>query len=473
MKILFAASEAVPFKKTGGLADVAGALPKELNALGHDARVIMPLYEDIPYHFRDIMVFKGSTFVELAWRKQYCGVFEAAYNGITYYFIDNEYYFKRSGVYGHFDDGERFAFFSRAVLESMRVTGFYPDVLHSNDWQTALCSVFLDVFYRFSEDYKNIRTVYTVHNIEFQGQYNKRMITDVLGLPAGAAALVEYGGNVNYMKGGIESAAAVTTVSRTYADELSDPFYAYGLENIVRARKYKIRGILNGIDTERNSPERDKALFVNYGVKTLSKKKENKKQLCEMLNLPYAPEKPLIAMVTRLTEQKGMVLVAARIEKILEGDVQMIILGTGDWKYEAKIEEVAAGYPGKFRGLVKFSEDLSSKIYAGADIFLMPSKFEPCGLSQMIAMAYGTVPVVRATGGLADTVEPYNLSAKTGVGFNFLSYDADDMSDAVRRSVDTFYNDKAGWKLLQKNGMSKNFGWAASAEEYVKLYESI
>ncbi|MDR3217337.1 MAG: glycogen synthase GlgA [Clostridiaceae bacterium] len=473
MKILFAVSEAVPFKKTGGLGDVAGALPKELKLLGNDARIIMPLYQDIPQHFRDIMVFKGATFVELAWRKQYCGVFEAAYDGVVYYFIDNEYYFKRSAAYGHFDDGERFAYFARAVLESMRVTGFYPDILHCNDWQTALCPVFLDVFFRSCEDYKKIKTVYTIHNIEFQGKYDRSIAGDVLGLSPAASLLVEYSGNVNYMKGGIESSSVVTTVSGKYAEEILDPFYGYGLSGILRARKYKIRGILNGIDTKINSPERDSALFVNYGYDTLAKKKENKKQLAEMLNLPYAPNKPLIAMVTRFTEQKGMDLVSARIERILEGDLQMVLLGTGDWKYETKIHDLNKRYGKKFCGLVSFNPDLSSKLYGGADIFLMPSKFEPCGLSQMIAMAYGTVPVVRATGGLADTVEPYNPLTKQGVGFTFLTYDADDMLDAVWRAVDAFYNDEKGWKQIQKNGMSKDFGWASSAKEYVKLYESL
>lgn len=473
MKILFVASEAAPFVRSGGLGDVAGALPKAFNKLGHDARVIIPFYkEEIKDVFKDGFRFLGSTFVELSWRRQYCGVYEASYDGVTYYFIDNEYYFKRKGLYGHFDDGERFAFFSKAVLEVLPIIGFYPDILHANDWHTALTPVFLDVFYRFSKEYQSIKTVFTIHNIEFQGQYGNNLIGDILGLPDWAKPIVINGDCVNYMKGGIEASSAVTTVSETYANEILDPFYSYGLEGILSQRRFKLHGVVNGIDTAMYDPKTDKALFQNYTVRSYGKKTLNKKGLCEMIDLPYDANRPMVAMVTRLTEQKGMNLFGAVIDDIMRADIQMVVLGTGDWKYENMIKSVESRYPSKFRAILAFSSDLASKLYSASDLFLMPSKFEPCGLSQMIAMRYGSVPVVRETGGLKDTVEAFNPETKSGCGFTFKTYNAYDMLDAVWRAYACFY-DKENWKAVTANGMKSDFGWEVSAKKYIDIYKGI
>ena len=473
MKILFVASEAAPFVRSGGLGDVAGALPKAFAELGHDARVILPFYKlIIPDKYKNNFRFVGSTYVDLSWRRQYVGVYEAIYDGVTYYFVDNEMYFKRDRLYGNFDDGERFAYFSKAVLEVIQLIGFYPDILHCHDWHTALTPVYLDVFYRFAEEFRNIRTVFTIHNIEFQGKYGTELLGDILGLPQWAESLVMNDGCVNFMKGGIECSSAVTTVSETYANEILDPYYSYGLEGILSERRYKLHGVINGIDTKVYDPATDPALFKNYTLRSYGKKKLNKQALCEMLDLPYDENRPLMAMVTRLTEQKGMDLVGAVIDEIMRADIQMVVLGTGDWRYENLVERVQGQYPSKFRGIVQFSSDLASKLYAASDLFLMPSKFEPCGLSQMIAMAYGSVPVVRETGGLKDTVEPFNPVEKTGVGFTFKTYNSYDMLDAVWRAYGTFF-DKDNWKAVVSNGMKKNFGWEVSAKKYLDIYAGI
>lgn len=473
MKILFVASEAAPFVRSGGLGDVAGALPKAFAELGHDARVILPFYKlIIPDKYKNNFRFVGSTYVDLSWRRQYVGVYEAIYDGVTYYFVDNEMYFKRDRLYGNFDDGERFAYFSKAVLEVIQLIGFYPDILHCNDWHTALTPVYLDVFYRFGEEFRNIRTVFTIHNIEFQGKYGTELLGDILGLPQWAESLVMNDGCVNFMKGGIECSSAVTTVSETYANEILDPYYSYGLEGILSERRYKLHGVINGIDTKVYDPATDPALFKNYTLRSYGKKKLNKQALCEMLDLPYDENRPLMAMVTRLTEQKGMDLVGAVIDEIMRADIQMVVLGTGDWRYENLVERVQGQYPSKFRGIVQFSSDLASKLYAASDLFLMPSKFEPCGLSQMIAMAYGSVPVVRETGGLKDTVEPFNPVEKTGVGFTFKTYNSYDMLDAVWRAYGTFF-DKDNWKAVVSGGMKKNFGWEVSAKKYLDIYAGI
>ena len=474
MKILFVASEAAPFIRSGGLGDVAGALPQAMNTAGHDCRVIIPFYKDeISGDFQNNFRYVASTFVDLSWRRQYCGVFEAVYEGVTYYLVDNEYYFKRRGLYGHFDDGERFAFFSKAVLEVLPLIDFFPDVLHANDWQAALVPVFLDVFYRFSEEYQHIKTVFTIHNIEFQGKYGDSLITDILGLPDWARSLVVNGDCANYMKGGIEASNAVTTVSETYAGEILDPFYSYGLEGILSQRRFKLHGIVNGIDQKVYDPRRDKRLFAQYGVKDFAKgKAENKKSLCEMINLPYEEHRPMIAMVTRLTEQKGMDLFAAVIDDIMRADVQMVVLGTGDWKYENLIKSVEGRYPNKFRAILAFSGDLASKIYGASDLFLMPSKFEPCGLSQLIAMRYGSIPIVRETGGLKDTVPAYNVETGEGKGFTFKTYNAYDMLDAVWRAYACFH-DKENWTKVVRNAMKSDFGWDVSAKKYLDIFQNL
>ena len=473
-KVLFVTSESAPFVRTGGLGDVAGALPKALKDLGYDVRVILPLYEVVNGEYRSLMKNIGNTYIPLGWRYQYAGIYEVtSANGIRYYFVDNEYYFKRQGLYGHFDDAERFAFFSRAVLEVLPLIDFFPDVIHTNDWHTGLVPVFLDAFYRQDNNYKDIKTVFTIHNIQFQGIYDKYLIGDMLGLPAECTSVVEYNGLLNFMKGGIESSNAVTTVSRTYANEILDPYFAYGLESILSERKYKIKGIINGIDNEVFNPKTDKALFMNYDIESIDKKALNKKGLLDMLRMKYDPKKPLIAMITRLTSQKGVDLVSAVIEDLLTADIQFVLLGTGDWKYETMFKDIEKERGAKFKAIINFSDDLAAKIYGASDIFLMPSKFEPCGLGQLIAMSYGTIPVVRETGGLKDTVEPYNPMTGSGTGFTFKTYNAHDMLNAVWSAVDTFYNRKNDWDTLIKNAMSKDFSWVQSAKEYDDLYKKL
>ena len=471
-KVLFVVSESAPFIRTGGLGDVAAALPKALREKGVDVRVIMPLYFDIPEAYRATMKYLGNVYVPLSWRMQYCGVFQVVYEGVTYYFVDNEQYFKRSGIYGHYDDAERFAFFSRAVLECLPIMNFYPDIIHAHDWHTALTSVFLDVFYRNRDGYKNIKTIFTIHNIEFQGKYGEEVFADILGLPESKKSLVMYSGLVNFMKGAIECSNVVTTVSPTYMKEILNPYYAYGLENILNQRKYKLKGIVNGIDTELYNPLTDKSLKQNYDFSTIELKEKNKENLLKMFGMEYTKDTPLIGMVTRLTEQKGIDLVVARLEEIMNDNVKVIILGKGDYKYENKLIELEKRYPGKLKVIINFLADVANNIYAGADMFLMPSRFEPCGLSQMIAMRYGTVPIVRRTGGLNDTVAPFNPIELTGDGFNFYSYNADDMLDAVKRAIST-YHVKREWIMVVANAMMKDFSWSASSEQYLATYEEM
>jgi starch synthase len=472
MKILYATSEAGPFLRTGGLGDVAAALPAALVKEKQDVRIIMPLYEAIKDTFRQTMQFLGSKVVTLGWRQQYAGVFFCEYQGVKYYFVDNEYYFKRYGIYGHFDDGERFAFFSRAVLEVLPLIGFFPDIIHCNDWQTALLPVMLDANFRTDKGYGTIKTVLTIHNIEFQGKMDASCIGDIFGLPPSHAAVAEYAGCANMLKAGIEGANAVTTVSKTYAAEILHPFFAYGLQDILSARSFKISGITNGIDVSLYDPAKDQALFANFSEKNVKERKEaNKKGLQELLNLPRVGN-ALIGMVTRLTNQKGMDLIMEVIEEILSLDVQLVVLGTGDWKYETALQELARRYGNKLAVVINFSGDIASKIYGGSDMFLMPSKFEPCGLSQMIAMRYGSIPIVRETGGLKDTVPAYDPTAHTGTGFTFKTYNAYDMLDAIKRAVAAF-SDRKEWANIIKNAMEGDYSWKASAKQYLELYKSL
>lgn len=472
MKVLFAASEASPFIRTGGLGDVMGALPAALKKKGIETAVVLPLYSDMKAEYRNSLKYIGNTTVYLGWRSQYAGVFMSRVNDVDYYFIDNEYYFKRNGIYGHFDDGERFAFFSKAVLETMQVTGFYPDILQCNDWQTGLSPLYLDCFYRFVDGYKTMKTVMTIHNIEFQGRMDKYVISNVFGVPAGMESIVEYKGDANMLKAGIESSNKVVTVSPTYAGEILEPYFAYGLEGILNARSYKLCGIVNGIDTDLYNPKTDKALFANFDYKTYAKKAENKHGLQELLGLP-ASDRPLIGMVTRLTPQKGIDLVLNVIREMLSMDIQFVVLGTGDAKYENALREIGKQFPTKLATAIYFSSDIASKIYAGSDMFLMPSKYEPCGLSQMIAMRYGAIPIVRETGGLKDTVPAFDPTTKKGLGFTFKTYNAHDMLGAVQRAVDTFYQPDLWLKGVVKNAMAADFSWDKSADDYLRLYNNI
>ena len=471
MKILFATAEAGPFIRTGGLGDVAAALPPALVKEGQEVNVVLPLYQDIPDRFRQNMRYLGNVIVPLGWRQQYAGLFSYAYQGVNFYFIDNEYYFKRHGLYGHFDDGERFAFFSKAILEVMPLMSFYPDVLHCNDWQTALAPLMLDLFYRERWGYKFMKTVLSIHNIEFQGAMDKFVIEDVFGIPASHYRIAEYRNNANMLKAGIECANRVVTVSPTYAKEILDPYYAYGLEKILDIRQFKLSGILNGIDTELYDPMKDPALFQHFSVKSIKRKAKNKSGLQELLGLPVV-DRPMIGMVTRLTPQKGLDLVLHVIDELMSKDIQLVILGTGDWKYESAFQELAKRYPHRLAAVINFSADLASKIYAASDMFLMPSKYEPCGLSQMIAMRYGSIPIVRETGGLKDSVVPFNPVEKTGTGFTFKTFNAYDMLDAINRALGSYYNEEE-WKAVVTNAMSEDFSWRQSAKKYIELFESI
>lgn len=472
MKVLYVASECVPFAKTGGLGDVAGALPSALIKEKVDCRVMMPYYSIIPEKYRSTMLFLGSINVPVSWRNQYCGIFTQIIDGVQYYFLDNEYYFKREGLYGYYDDAERFAFFSRAVLEVMPIIDFFPDVLHANDWHTALCPVYLDAIYSQDQRYQGMKTAFTIHNIEFQGKYGRDILEDVVGLPEYKDNLVDYSYCVNFMKGAIESSNVVTTVSNTYAREILDPYFAYGLADILKARSFKLCGVINGIDTGVYNPRTDKALFKKYTKTTLQNKKANKAGLCEMLDLSIDENTAIIGMVTRLTEQKGMDLVMRVADDILSRNVALVVLGTGDWRFESGLKELEKKYPSKMRALITFSSDLANKIYSAADIFLMPSKFEPCGLSQLIAMRYGTIPVVRETGGLKDTVIPFNDETLAGTGFTFCSFDAYDMLGAIDRAL-AVYADQEKWNVVCQNAMSVDSSWSKSAKEYKKIYNEL
>lgn len=470
MKVLYATSEAYPFAMSGGLADVAGALPKALRKRLIGCRVVMPLYECVSDEMRANMRFITSITVPVSWRRQYCGIFEAKYGGVIYYLLDNQYYFKREGLYGYYDDAERFAFFSRAVIEMLQYIDFTPDIIHCNDWQTALVPVFLDTLYRNVDRYKNIRTVFTIHNIQYQGKYGDELVEDVLGLPADTSHLVEYDGGVNLMKGGIECADRITTVSPTYSEEIKEPWFAHGLDGIIRDRAFKLSGIVNGIDTEVYDPATDKFIWQNYSVDDMAGKAVNKAELQKEMGLPVRDDVPVIGIVSRLVTHKGFDLVKYAFEKMLGNDVQFVILGSGDWEFETFFHSMMLAHPDKVALKLGFVPSLARKIYAGADIFLMPSKSEPCGLAQMIALRYGTIPVIRETGGLKDTVK--DSGDNEGNGFTFKSYDGEDMAYAVQRAI-MGYQKREGWSILVDRAMRCDNSWGKSANEYIKLYKSI
>ena len=470
MKILYAASEAYPFAMSGGLADVAGALPKALRRRLVGCRVVIPLYESVPDELRANMNFITSITVPVAWRRQYCGIFEAKVDGVIYYLLDNQYYFKRSSLYGYFDDAERYAFFSRAILEMIPYINYVPDIIHCNDWQTALVPVFLNTLYRENEIHRNIHTVFTIHNIQYQGKYGYELIDDVLGLPMGTAQLVDYDNCVNFMKGGIQEADRVTTVSPTYAKEILDPYYAHGLDGILRDLESKVSGIVNGIDTEVYNPETDENIYENFDISTIDKKVNNKMGLQSEMGLPLRSDVPVIGVVSRLVKHKGFDLVKHVFEEMLKADVQFAILGSGEWEFETFFHEMSVKYPDKIAFKMGFIPALARKIYAGADIFLMPSQSEPCGLAQMVALRYGTIPIVRETGGLADTIK--DSGDNEGNGFTFKSYNAHDMLETVWRALQG-YSDKQGWQVLRKRAMECDNSWGKSANEYIRLYKQI
>jgi starch synthase len=470
MKILYAASEALPFIMTGGLGDVAGSLPGALNAEGADCRVIIPLYSDIPHTLRGKMKYLTSFFVQLSWRSQYCGVFEAEENGVIYYLIDNEYYFKRPGLYGHFDDAERFAFFSRAVIETALHVGFIPDVIHSNDWHCAMVPVYFSAFYRTRKEFSGTHTVFTIHNIQYQGKFDESIFSDILGLPESLRPVMEFDGCVNFMKGAFECADAVNTVSPTYADELRYPFYSYGLHEIVKRCSGKFSGILNGIDTVLYDPRTDPDIFRTFSKGDFEGKAFNKRSLQSMLGLPQDDGAMLIGMVSRLVPPKGVDLVKFVLGDLMTDHIQLVVLGKGDFLYEGFFRDMQTRYPGKLSVTIGFVKDLAHKIYAGSDVLLMPSQSEPCGLAQMVALRYGTVPIVRETGGLKDSIT--DNGGGSGNGYTFRTINAHDMLSAIRRAENDF-GDTDKWHDLVERGMACDLSWKHSAGEYLSLYGSL
>ena len=475
MQIVFASAECAPFVKTGGLGDVAGSLPAALVRAGAEVIVMVPKYATIKDEYKAQMEHFSDFYVSLGWRNEYCGLEKLEHDGVTYMFIDNERYFARDYPYGFFDDGERFAFFSKAITESLQhlPAGFECDILHCNDWQTALAPVFLREFYQGLPLYDRVKTVFSIHNVAFQGQFSDTVMEDILGLahiPAAATQLRCDACSINYMLGALHYADAITTVSPTYANEIQTPEFGEGLDGVLRERSYALQGILNGIDVAGFDPATDKRIAANYTVDDRSGKAVCKAKLQEELGLEVRDDRPLMVMVTRLTRQKGMDLVMYALDRILSGGVQVAVLGTGDRDYEDGLRYFQDKYPGTMAARIEFDPALSQRMYAAADMFLMPSKFEPCGLSQIIAMRYGTLPIVRETGGLKDTVIPYNEFTGEGTGFSFSNFNGDEMGDAVFRAARLFWDNREAWNQLVTQAMSQDFSWTRSADKYLDLY---
>ena len=470
MKILYAASEARPFIASGGLADVAGSLPKALRNRQQACRLVLPLYSGIAAQHREKMKFITHFNVPLSWRNQYCGLFETNVGGVKCYLLDNEYYFKRDNLYGYGDDAERFAFFSKAVLEMLHYIDFTPDILHCNDWQSAMIPVYLKTLYTQSQRHQGLKTVLTIHNIQYQGKFGLEIMGDVLGLSETEGQVLEYDGCLNMLKGGIECSDRVTTVSPTYARELLDPWYSHGLDRMLSRCQQKLSGILNGIDNDDYNPETDPALFARYSVGNLKAKEVNKAELCQLMGLEYKPDHALLGIVSRFVSHKGIDLIEHVFHQMMEQKLSVVVLGSGDQNYECFFKEMEAAYPGRVAVRLGFMPDLARKIYGGCDLFLMPSKSEPCGLAQMIALRYGTIPIVRRTGGLADSIT--DLGGEGGNGFTFESYNAHDMLDAVQRAC-ALYADQTRWRQAVVNALKNDFGWGRSAGEYISLYRTL
>lgn len=472
MKVLYVSSEATPFALSGGLGEVAGALPRALNKNDVDCRVIIPLYGTISDQSKQLMKYITNFDVSVSWRRQYCGIFEAKVNGVTYYFIDNEYYFKRESLYGYYDDAERFSFFSRAVLDALSHIDFKPDIIHCNDWQTALIPFYYSIFYSHVNGYENIKTVYTIHNIQYQGVFGKEILNEVIGVSPEHYPLIEYDEIVNFAKAAIECSNKVTTVSPTYANEILDPWYSHGLDTILYQRSWKLCGILNGIDTISYNPATDPDIFYKYSFEKKAGKSRNKKSLQEYFGFEINKDIPIIAIVSRLVSHKGLDLIKSIIDELLYStEVRVIMLGSGDQEYEEFFKGVAERHPDKFRLTLGFIPDLSRKIYAGSDMLLMPSKSEPCGLSQLIALRYGTIPIIRETGGLKDTIT--DCGDNEGNGFTFKTYNAHDMLWAINRSIDLFYNNKPEWKKVVARALKCDHSWNSSSLDYINMYKDI
>ncbi len=477
LQVLFAAFEAVPFMKTGGLGDVAGSLPKALLAKGVDVRVIIPKFKTIPEKYKSKFTHVTDFYLPLGWRNAYCGIEQLVHDGVTYYFVDNESYFYRDNAYGYFDDGERIAYFSKAIVECIQyLPDFKCDIIHCNDWHTALAPVFLREFYRGIDIYDNIKTVFTVHNLKFQGQFTDMILGDILGLSHIAPAADQLrcdSTSINYMKGALCYSDLLSTVSPSYAHEIQEPFFGEHMNDIFSRRNNVLYGILNGINTDFYSPEKDTLIEKNFAKNDMAGKAECKKALQNELGFEENPDIPIITMIGRLTEQKGMDLLTNVFDELLNQPVQIAILGTGDWQYEETVRYFAGKYPGKLAALTMFDEALSHRLYAGADMLLMPSLFEPCGLSQMIAMHYGTLPIVREVGGLKDSVKPYNQYTGEGTGFSFANYNAHEMLYTIKDAITLYYDNKEAWKKLQEQAMSEDFSWNNAAERYIEMYERL
>ena len=472
MKVLYVTSEAVPFASSGALAETASSFAYAMRQRLVTCRVVLPLYEAIPQELKDNMKFITSLSVPVAWRRQYCGVFEAKYRGVTYYFIDNQYYFKRKGFYGHYDDAERFAFFSRAVLEMLPHIDYKPDVIHANDWQTALVPVYYDLFYGQNEWYYGIKTVFTIHSIQYQGKYSLELSEEVLGIPSERQGVIEFDGSINLLKGAIETAHRITTLSPTYAQELRDPWFACGLDSMIRDRAFKIQGILNGLDTVSYNPATDMMLYAQYDKDSFEEGKAiNKRELQRRLYLPERGDVPMIGMVTPMVASKGLDLLREVLDELLQySDVQFVILGSGEWEYESYLKEMQERYRDKCVACFGFIPELARKIYAASDMFLMPSKSEPGSTAQMIALRYGAVPIVRETGSLRDTV--FDSEDGYGNGFVFQGYDSRQMINAVYRALGG-YSNHYGWNILVERAMNCDNTWNKSAKQYLNLYKEL
>ena len=477
MKVLYVTAECWPFIKTGGLGDVAYALPKALKKEGVDVRVIIPKYSNIPTYLKDKFKPVAEFSVKVGWRNQYCGIESMELDGVTFYFIDNEFYFKRSdqpSIYGHGDDPERFAFFTNAVLAAIEKLNFYPDVMNLNDWHTGMIPLMLKENYGHLRKYKNIKTVYTIHNLQYQGIFNKEILGNIFDLSYDHFnnGDIEFYGNVNFMKAGIVFADEVTTVSKTYAKEIQTEFYGEGLDGLLKANAYKLEGILNGIDYDLNNPATDNTIFVNFDVNCIEKKLENKKKLQEILGLEVNPDIPLVGIVSRLTSQKGLDLINYMMPEIMSENLQMVVLGTGEHQYQSMFNYYNSNFSDKLSARITFDTAFAQQIYAACDIFLMPSLYEPCGIGQMLAMRYGSIPIVRETGGLKDTVMPYNKFTGEGNGFSFANYNAHEMFFTLQKAI-KLYQDKNIWNNLIINAMNTDNSWKKSAQDYIRIFKSL
>lgn len=478
MKVLYVTAECWPFAKTGGLGDVAYALPKALKREGVDVRVMMPKYSTIPTYLKDRLKKVGEFSVDVSWRSQYCGVEQLELDGVTFYFIDNEYYFKRDveqSIYGHGDDAERFVFFTNAVLKSIDKLGFYPDVININDWHTGMLPLYLKEKYAHLPKYSHIKTIYTIHNLQYQGIFSSDILGDILDIDFRYFnnGDIEYHGQINFMKAGINFADKVSTVSPSYAGEIKTAFYGNTLDGLIRANEYKLVGILNGIDYDINNPQTDQNLFVNYDINSLDKKVQNKIELQKLLKLEVNPNIPMVGIVSRLVSQKGLDLISFMMPEIVNENLQLVVLGTGENQYQSMFHYYDSHYPSKVSANITFDSALAQQIYAASDIFLMPSLFEPCGIGQMIAMRYGTLPIVRETGGLKDTVNPYNQYTHEGNGFSFSNYNAHEMFFTLQKAVRLYHEDRNTWNILVRNAMNTDDSWSKSAKEYIKVYKSL